>query len=225
MPVFDKEARQYDDFFQTPLGQFVDEVEKRGLFEDFAVQEDMRILEIGAGTGTLTLELAQRGARVTAVDISPEMLKVAQQKAARTGRDITFEVMDAHALDFSDATFDVVISMATLEFFSSPQKAYEEMKRVVKQDGRVIIGTINKDSDWGALYQSETFKDTVFAHAGFKNAAELEALDPGNLETLRHCLFTSPQSQEEHLTHEREAALAASNAEGGFLWAHFRKPA
>ncbi len=223
MPLFDKEASHYDAFFKTPIGEFVDEVEKQGLFENFTVRKGMRILEIGAGTGTLTLELAKRGASVTAIDISPEMIEVAIEKAAREGQDITFEVMDAHALDFDDEAFDAVISMATLEFLSSPTNAYQEMKRVVKEDGMIIIGTINKDSDWGALYMSDAFKDTVFAHAGFKNADELKALDPGNLELLTHCLFTHPKTEEENLTHEREASLSETDKEGGFLWAHFRK--
>ena len=223
MALFDREASQYDDFFATPLGAFVDAVEKRALFEALSDVHGARVLEVGAGTGTLTLELARRGARVTAIDISEVMLEEAQEKAKKESLTIEFRRMNAHALDFKDETFDIVVSMATFEFLGAPGVAYAAMRRVVKPGGHIFIGTINALGEWAALYHSEAFKDTVFKHADFLSEAKLRALDPSQCLNVRHTLFTPPGAPENALTTDNEALHEKEKTEGGFLWAHFQK--
>src|SRR6059058_3158339 len=71
-------------------------------------------LDIGCGTGFLSLELAGRGHRVTGVDFAPQMLAEARRKAAAQGVAVRFEEGDAEALRFSDASFDLVMTRHVL---------------------------------------------------------------------------------------------------------------
>ena len=82
---FDEIASSYDGWYETPLGSFADEVEIALAFGLFEVRPGDLILDAGCGTGNFSLKLARKGARVVGVDISPDMLALAREKAAREG--------------------------------------------------------------------------------------------------------------------------------------------
>ena len=67
-----------------------------------------RVLLVGAGTG-LDLEYLPAGVAITAVDVTPAMLKRLQARAARSGREVSAHVMDARKLQFADESFDAVV--------------------------------------------------------------------------------------------------------------------
>src|SRR5436305_179122 len=92
-------------------------------------------LDVGCGTGFLSLELAGRGHRVTSIDFAPQMLAEAQRKAAARGLAVRFEEGDAEALRFSDASFDLVITRHVLWTLPHP----EEWIRVLRPGGRLAI--------------------------------------------------------------------------------------
>ena len=71
-------------------------------------RDGLAALDIGCGTGFLSLELAARGHRVTAIDFAPQMLALAKEKAASAGAAIGFEEADAENLPFGPASFDLV---------------------------------------------------------------------------------------------------------------------
>ena len=175
------------------------------IFSLFQPKPGMHVLDAGCGTGNFSIKLAQAGCRVTGIDISEEMLKIAKQKAQKMNLDIDFRVMDIYHLQFEDETFDAVFSMAAFEFIEKPQEAYQEMYRVLKRNGQLLIGTIHKESHWGRLYLSEAFqKESVFRHARFKTLEELKNLDLEHLVGSGECLFLPTDIPEEEIHWEKE---------------------
>lgn len=96
-------------------------------------------LDAGCGTGFLSLELAARGHRVTAVDFAPAMLAEARRKAAERGASIRFEEADAEQLPFASGSFDLAISRHLLWTLPHPEAAIDEWMRVLRPGGRLVI--------------------------------------------------------------------------------------
>jgi SAM-dependent methyltransferase len=96
------------------------------------------LLDLGCGTGRVAALAAERGARVTAVDLSPGM--VARARALPALRDATVEVMDAQRLDLPDASFDRVVASFSVMFCPEPDRAMAEVRRVLRPGGRFAAG-------------------------------------------------------------------------------------
>lgn len=225
MSFFDPIANEYDLWYEKPLGKFVDEVETKLALELFQPKPGMYVLDVGCGTGNFSIKLAKLGVKVVGIDISEEMLKIAREKAKRFGLQIEFVKMDVYSLQFPSDHFDGVFSMATFEFIHEPKRAFEEMMRVLKPSGHLLIGTINKDSPWGELYEERAKQDptSVFRHASFKTEKDLEELDPKNLVKIAQCVFIPPNASEEQLNWDEEKRLSKTQR-GGFIVALWRKP-
>jgi ubiquinone biosynthesis O-methyltransferase len=224
MAIFDKEAKIYDDWYKTKLGNFVDEVETKCVLDLFKVQKGMKVLDVGCGTGNFSIKLAKMGCEVIGIDISDEMLKVAKDKAKREGLNIKFYNMDVYNMKFEDNCFDGVISVTAFEFLKDPNKAIKEMFRVLKPNGYLLIGTINKDSDWGELYLSKEFqKNTVFKYADFKTVLDMKAYKENHLVDIKESLFIPPNIAEEDISMDKEIELAKAGKRGGFICALWRK--
>jgi ubiquinone/menaquinone biosynthesis C-methylase UbiE len=99
----------------------------------------MRFLDVAAGSGALSIPAARLGARVLATDRSPAMLKLLEARARQEGLDIETRVMDGHALELADETFDVAGSQFGVMLFPDMPKGISEMARVVTPGGRVLI--------------------------------------------------------------------------------------
>ncbi|MGH7046562.1 MAG: class I SAM-dependent methyltransferase [Stellaceae bacterium] len=106
-------------------------------------------LDLGCGTGFLSLELAARGHRVTGVDFAPSMIARAEKKAAERGLRVRFEAGDAEQLPYSPASFDLAISRHVLWTLPHPEVAIEEWRRVLRPGGRLAIidGAVLDGSD------------------------------------------------------------------------------
>ena len=96
------------------------------------------VLEVAVGTG-LNLPFYDAEAKVTGIDLSPEMLDIARKRAADLGHDVDLREGDAHALPFGDETFDSVVCTYSLCNIPDVDRAVGEMKRVLKPDGRLIL--------------------------------------------------------------------------------------
>jgi ubiquinone/menaquinone biosynthesis C-methylase UbiE len=109
----------------------------------------LQSLDVGCGTGFLSLELAQRGHRVTGVDFAPSMLALAERKAAERGLAVHFEPADAEQLPYAPASFDLVISRHVLWTLPHPEAAIDEWLRVLRPGGRLVIvdGAVLDGSD------------------------------------------------------------------------------
>ena len=102
------------------------------------------ILDIGTGTGVVALQAAQLidSGKVTGIDLSEEMLAKAKNKAARlkVEQKVHFIQMDAESLNFDDEKFDAVVSLFALLHFPEPLTALEEIYRILRPGGRMVIG-------------------------------------------------------------------------------------
>ena len=97
-----------------------------------------RTLEIAAGTGR-NLAHYEPHLALTAIDVSEQMLALAQQRAGRLGRDVDFHVADAQALPFVDASFDTVLATLALCSIPDDRAGVAEMARVLKPGGRLVL--------------------------------------------------------------------------------------
>lgn len=97
------------------------------------------ILEVGVGTG-LILERYPASSAITGIDISREMLDIAQERAAKlNNHNIRLMAMDAEKMDFPDGTFDCVAMPYVLSVTPNPQQLIAEIRRVCKKDGTILI--------------------------------------------------------------------------------------
>ncbi|MBI5869798.1 MAG: methyltransferase domain-containing protein [Actinobacteria bacterium] len=189
-------AKKYNAWYTTPLGRVCLELEKSALFESAVPLPGERALDVGCGTGAFTLELARRGAAATGVDRSESMVSLARSLAAQDGLQATFTVADAESLPFPDSEFDLVIAVTVLCFAGDPGRLLRESLRVLKPDGRLVIGELNSLSPWAWWRRAKRrFVKSSFAGARFFSPNELGALLRENgfqIEGLRTLLFFPP---------------------------------
>lgn len=104
------------------------------------VRPSERVLDLATGTGITAIAARERGAQVTGVDLTPELIEVAHQKAREAGfGDIEFLEGDAEALPFADASFDVVLSTCGHMFAPDQAQVGRELARVTRPGGRVVF--------------------------------------------------------------------------------------
>jgi ubiquinone/menaquinone biosynthesis C-methylase UbiE len=119
--------------FGGPIGQILLEDQERVLGEFLGDISGRRILDIGTGTGRAAIALARRGAIVTGIDASSEMLRVARERAHKAGLTIDFAEGDAHALSFPDRAFDSSVCLRVLMHLPDWRQAVTELCRVTQR--------------------------------------------------------------------------------------------
>jgi len=169
---------KYDAWYKRPFGAYADRLEKRLVFQFLGDVNNRKILDVGCGTGNYCIPLAKKGAEVTGIDSSREMISRAKEKAEKEDAQVRFYIGKAERLPFDSKTFDIVLSITACEFLENIQEAVEEMKRVVKDNGKIVIGLINKRSIYcfGKRVMSRFKEDSVYARAKFYNAGELKKM-------------------------------------------------
>ncbi len=108
------------------------------------------VLDVGCGNGYVLSKCAQEGASVHGVDLTRVAINLCSRRFALLGLHGSFSVGNAEELPFRDGTFDCVCSMGVLHHTPSAPKAVEEIFRVLKRGGRVILMVYHRDS---ALYR------------------------------------------------------------------------
>jgi ubiquinone/menaquinone biosynthesis C-methylase UbiE len=97
-----------------------------------------KILEVGVGTGK-NIRYYPQDADITAIDFSERMLEKARVKAEKAGKNVDLKLMDVQQLDFPEDTFDTVITTCVLCSVPDPIKGLQEIRRVCKKDGQIIM--------------------------------------------------------------------------------------
>jgi ubiquinone/menaquinone biosynthesis C-methylase UbiE len=196
--------------------------EQQVVYELLAPSPGDVLLDAGCGTALFTLGMLASGASVIGLDVSPPMLK----KGARRCRDWRFSpvVADMRSLPFKDETFDKTVSVTALEFIADGKAAIQELFRVTRSKGVVVVATLNNLSPWAHRRREEAArKETVLSKAIFRSPEELLALSPlpGAARTAVH--FQKETDPREALRIEREGRNRGLLT-GAFVAVRWQKP-
>lgn len=112
--------------------------QRRRSLELLALRPGERVLVVGCGTG-LDLEWIPAGVETVAGDLTPAMVERTRARAERLGKPVEARVLDAHALDFADASFDAVVLHLVLAVVPDPVAAIREPERVLRPGGRAAV--------------------------------------------------------------------------------------
>jgi SAM-dependent methyltransferase len=121
--------------------------------ERLQLRPGARLLDVACGTGNLSFPAARAGAQVTGIDIAPNLLQTARNRARSEGVNIRFDEGDAEALPYAAATFDEVVSMFGVMFAPQPQLIAWEMARVCRFGGRLAMANWTATGFIGQLFK------------------------------------------------------------------------
>jgi len=128
-----------------------------GAAEEFvarlALPAGTHVLDIATGTGNLALPLARSGCIVTGVDIAPNLLEQARERAAEENLTVAFDEGDAEALPYADASFDAVVTMFGAMFAPRPTLVASEIARVLKPAGTLAMANWNPAGFTGIMFK------------------------------------------------------------------------
>lgn len=113
-----------------------------------------KVLDVATGTGNVAIPLARGGCIVTGVDIAPNLLEQARERAHTEGLSAQFDEGDAEALPYPDASFDVVVTMYGAMFAPRPELVAKELARVLKPGGLLGMANWNPESFTGKMFRT-----------------------------------------------------------------------
>ncbi len=142
--IFDMLTDKYDAWYDSEEGRPLFESELKCL-KPLVEDSPEPILEIGVGTGRFAMHFPG----VTGIDPSLNALRMAETRGVKTVHGY------GENLPLGDETFGCILLIVTLCFVENPLDVLREAKRVVRKDGRIILGFVPKDSPWGAFYEEK----------------------------------------------------------------------
>lgn len=179
-------AEAYENFYEDETGQKIDQIEQRLLSRHLKRLEITELLELGCGSGHWTRFFCEKGFRVTAVDESDSMLEIAKKNKPLN---CEFLKADATQLPFPDNSFSIITSVTMLEFVEDVTKVSNEIDRVLKPGGTLILGCLNANSELGKSKQ----QDPVFQHARFFTPGQIQTfMERFGEPYLNYGVFFSP---------------------------------
>jgi len=208
--AFDKYAPEYDAWYDKYRPAYESELLALKQFLP-AHPEKLRTLEIGVGTGRFASPLG--------VGYGVEPSKAMALFAKRRGIEVVQGI--AEALPFKTRTFDLILIVTALAFFTDPAQGLRETARVLKPGGQLIIGMLDRESPLGQYYVAKQKKSSFSSGIRFLSAIEVSGLLAGlGYEKLESCQTLSgiPEELEEVELPEE------GTGKGGFAVLSARKP-
>lgn len=204
--VFDRAASTYDEVagaYHEYFGQC--------LVDAVGVAAGDAVLDVGCGRGAMVVAASSRvgpNGRVVGVDLAPEMIRLARERARAAGIEAELEVMDAEDLDLPDATFAVVLCGFGVFFLPDPERAAAGFRRVLSPGGRIGLST------WGAEDQRWSWEDELLGELAVERRAVKRPFDqPGDLEVL-----LGDAGFEDVAVHVVDHEVTLSGAEEWWTW-------
>ncbi len=156
---FDKHAQRYDGWFDK--NKFIYKSEFFAL--EKLIPKEREGIEIGVGSGRFAHPL---GIKV-GIDPSKEMAKIAKKRG--------INVFEGHAEDIpiKDSKFDFALMVTTICFLNDVIRSFREVYRILKNDGLIIVGLIDRESYLGELYQKKKKDNVFYKHAKFYSVDEV----------------------------------------------------
>jgi SAM-dependent methyltransferase len=114
----------------------------------------VRVLDVASGTGNAAIPAAQRGAKVTASDLTPDLLAAGASRPEAEGLDLEWVEADAEHLPFEDGTYDVVMSAIGVMFAPHHQLAADELVRVCRPGGTIALLSWTPEGMLGELFRT-----------------------------------------------------------------------
>ena len=196
---FESYATQYDAWYDSEKGKILYENEKRCL-KRLINDCNGKVLEVGVGTGRFAL-LAQE---VFGVDVAESPLRIAKSRGIKVIR------AKAEELPFRENTFSCVMLIVTICFVDNPRSVLEEARRILKEDGKIIIGAVFLDSEWGKFYEQKKKEGHIFyKFANFYSFEDFRKIVNSAglrikrvLATLKKSHFDEPEFEEPELITE-----------------------
>ncbi|OBG64815.1 MULTISPECIES: class I SAM-dependent methyltransferase [unclassified Mycobacterium] len=111
----------------------------------------VRVLDVAAGSGNISLPAAATGATVVSSDLTPELLQRSRARAAAQGLTLDYREANAHALPFGDGEFDVVMSAIGVQFAPDQQRAADELVRVCRPGGTIGVISWTPEGFFGRM--------------------------------------------------------------------------
>ncbi|SFA90050.1 Methyltransferase domain-containing protein [Acetitomaculum ruminis DSM 5522] len=178
------EANTYDTGIQAELESERKDNWKRLVLDEMPDKKELEILDVGTGPGFFPIILGEEGHHVTGIDITKNMITVAKRNAEKYNVTAKLLTMDSQKLDFEDNTFDAVICRNLTWTLDDPETAYKEWKRVLKEDGVLLIFDAcwylyNYDDELGKIYREneakiwEKYHRRIHEHANAEEGVEL----------------------------------------------------
>jgi len=116
------------------------------------LKPEERVLDAATGTGAVAILAARRGADVVGMDLAPVLIDSARERAAEEGVTVRFEVGDAEAMTYDDASFDVVTSTCGVMFAPDHAAVAVELARVTRPGGRIALACWTPEGGLGQLF-------------------------------------------------------------------------
>lgn len=146
---WDESSQSYDNYHGHGIKSNEERSAWKQSFQRVLGTDKLKVLDVGCGTGEISILLAEMGHQVTGIDLSHKMLERARSKAKDSNIEAVFEPGDAESLVYRDDTFDVVLNRHLLWTLPHPKEALKEWKRVLKPGGKVIlIDGLWRDGSW-----------------------------------------------------------------------------
>jgi SAM-dependent methyltransferase len=123
-----------------------------------------RVLEIGVGLGTDHAQFARAGAVLTGIDLTPRCVELTRTRFAQEGLASDLRVMDAEQLAFADDAFDAVYSFGVLHHVASAERAFAEVRRVLRPGGVFLGGLYNRWSVFAAVMLADRLRRAEWRH-------------------------------------------------------------